>query len=90
MGFSRRINLCGGFPQLGFPFWGPYNKDGSILGSIWGSRCFGKHMGVVPTKTSAVLGLSSGAFNAKSRTMYRDDYKAFQRVCYDLGTAPTQ
>ena len=23
-----------GFPQLGVPFWGPHNKDYSILGSI--------------------------------------------------------
>ena len=27
----------GGFPKLGVPFWGPYNKDYSILGSILGS-----------------------------------------------------
>ena len=28
--------LCGGFPKLGVPFWGPYNKDYRILGSILG------------------------------------------------------
>ena len=31
-----------GFPELGVQFWGFYNKDYSILGSIWGSPCFGK------------------------------------------------
>ena len=25
-----------GFPKLGVPFWGPHNKDYSILGSILG------------------------------------------------------
>ena len=32
----------GGFPKLGYPFGGPYNKDYSILGSILGSPYFGK------------------------------------------------
>ena len=27
----------GGFPKLGVPFGGPYNKDYSILGSVLGS-----------------------------------------------------
>ena len=31
-----------GLPKLGVPFWGPYNKDYSILGSIMGSPYFGK------------------------------------------------
>ena len=34
--------LYGGFPKLGVPFWGPYNKDYSILGSRMGSPYFGK------------------------------------------------
>ena len=32
----------GGFLKLGVPFWGPNNKDCSILGSILGSPYFGK------------------------------------------------
>ena len=36
------INLNGSFPKLGVPFWGPYNKDYSILGSILGSSYLGK------------------------------------------------
>ena len=31
-----------GFPELGVAFWGPYNKDYSILGSILGSPYFEK------------------------------------------------
>ena len=32
-----------GFPKLGVPpFGGPQNRDCSILGFIFGSRCFGK------------------------------------------------
>ena len=31
-----------GFPKLGVPFGGPYNKDYSILGSILGSPYFRK------------------------------------------------
>ena len=34
--------LYGCFPKLGVPFWGPNNKDYSILGSILGSPYFGK------------------------------------------------
>ena len=30
------------FPKLRVPFWGPHNKDCSILGSILGSPYFGK------------------------------------------------
>ena len=30
----------GGFPKLGVPFWGPNNKDYSILGSILGVPLF--------------------------------------------------
>ena len=30
------------FPKLGVPFWGPYDKGYSILGSILGSPYFGK------------------------------------------------
>ena len=33
---------CEGFPKLGIPFWGPYNQDYSILGSILEPRYFGK------------------------------------------------
>ena len=32
----------GGFPKLGVLFWGPHNKDYSILGSILGYPNFGK------------------------------------------------
>ena len=32
----------GGFPKLGVPFWGPNNKEHSILGSILVSLYFGK------------------------------------------------
>ena len=32
--------LYGGFPKLGYPFWGPHNKDYSILGSIFGVPLF--------------------------------------------------
>ena len=32
----------GGFKKLEVPFWRPYNKDWSILGSIKGSPYFGK------------------------------------------------
>ena len=32
----------GAFSKLGVPFWGPYNKDYSILGSILGCPNFGK------------------------------------------------
>ena len=35
-------NLNGGLPKLGVPFWGSYNKDSSILGSILGSPYLGK------------------------------------------------
>ena len=35
-------HLFGGFPKLGVPFGGPYNKDYSILGSILGYPNFGK------------------------------------------------
>ena len=31
-----------GFPKLGVPFWGPNNKEYSILGSVLGSPKFGK------------------------------------------------
>ena len=34
--------VCGGFPKLGVPFWGPYNENCSILGSILGSLYLGK------------------------------------------------
>ena len=34
--------VSGGFPKLGVPFWGPNNKDYSILGSILRSPYFGK------------------------------------------------
>ena len=34
--------VYGSFPKLGVPFWGPNNKDYSILGSILGSPYFGK------------------------------------------------
>ena len=34
--------IYGDFPKLGVPFWGPNNKDYSILGSILGSLYFGK------------------------------------------------
>ena len=33
-------NRYDSFPKL--PFWGPYNKDSGILGSILGSLDFGK------------------------------------------------
>ena len=33
---------CRGFSELGVSFWGPYNKDYSILGSILGSPFLGK------------------------------------------------
>ena len=45
MGKTELRALCirfGGFPKLGVPFWGPSNKDYSILGSILGSPQFGK------------------------------------------------
>ena len=32
----------GSFPKSGVPFWGPLNKDYSILGSILGSPDLGK------------------------------------------------
>ena len=39
----RRLrSACGGFLKLGVPFWGPHNKDYSILGSILGSAYLGK------------------------------------------------
>ena len=31
------LKEVGNFPRLGVPFWGPYNEDYSILGSILGS-----------------------------------------------------
>ena len=34
------LELYGGFPTLGVPFWGPQNKDYSILGSTLGSTHF--------------------------------------------------
>ena len=34
--------LSGGFPNYGYLFGGPHNKDYSILGSILGSPYFGK------------------------------------------------
>ena len=34
--------VYGSFPKLWVPFWGPYNKDCGILGSILGSPYFGK------------------------------------------------
>ena len=33
----------GSFPKLGVPFWGPHNKDYSILGSILGSPIVGNY-----------------------------------------------
>ena len=36
------IVIFGSFPKLGVPFWGVYNKDYRILGSIVGSPDFGK------------------------------------------------
>ena len=36
------MRLYRGFPKLGVPYWGPHNKDYSILGSILGSPYFGK------------------------------------------------
>ena len=36
------IYIYGGFPKLGVPFGGPYNKDYSILRSILGYPNFGK------------------------------------------------
>ena len=33
----------GGFPKLGVPFWGPHNKDYSILGSILGPPILGNY-----------------------------------------------
>ena len=36
------FGLHGGFPTLGVPLWGPYNKDDSILESKWGSPYFRK------------------------------------------------
>ena len=41
LAYSRSI-LSGDFPKLGVPFWGSHTKDYSILGSILGSRYFGK------------------------------------------------
>ena len=32
--FQGLIGKYGSFPKLWVPFWGPYNKDFSILGSI--------------------------------------------------------
>ena len=34
--------LCGGFPKLGVPFWGPYTKDYSLWGSMLRCTSFGK------------------------------------------------
>ena len=34
---------CGSFPKLGYPYWGPYNKDYSILGSILGPPILGNY-----------------------------------------------
>ena len=44
--------LNGGFPNLGYLFGGPHNKDYSMLGSILGSPYIGKLpnglIGVIP------------------------------------------
>ena len=37
-----RVYKYGSFPKLGLPFWGPYNRDYSILGLILGSSYVGK------------------------------------------------
>ena len=37
------VFITGGFPKLGVPFWGPNNKDYSILGLHWGSPILGKY-----------------------------------------------
>ena len=42
-GSSTSPGLYGGFPKLGVPFWGPYIKDNSILGSILGSLILGNY-----------------------------------------------
>ena len=48
LGLAQRFPQVGGPPVGGFPeirgtlFWGPYNKDYSICGSILGSPHFGK------------------------------------------------
>ena len=34
--------LFGGYPELGVPYWGRYNKEYSMLGSILGSLYVGK------------------------------------------------
>ena len=38
----KPCSLYGGFPKLEVPFWGPYNKDHTSLGSILGYPNFGK------------------------------------------------
>ena len=43
----------GGFPKLGVPFWGPYTKDYSILGSKLGSPILGNYQ--LPTDRLHVL-----------------------------------
>ena len=39
---THRLTAFRGFPKLGVPFWGPENRDYSILGSILGSPYFGQ------------------------------------------------
>ena len=39
---ESRVSLRCGFPKIRYPPGGPYNKDYSILGFIFGSPCFGK------------------------------------------------
>ena len=47
IGGQEELGWCtrgysGGFPKLGVPFGGPYNKDYSIWGSLLGSPYFGQ------------------------------------------------
>ena len=45
-GLGFRVGVrsgCGGFPNLGVPFWGPNNKDCSIWGLYWGSPILGNY-----------------------------------------------
>ena len=44
----RLESFFGGFAKLWVPFWGPYNKDPNILGSILGSLDFGKLSFITP------------------------------------------
>ena len=38
-----RPKYFGGFPELGVPFWGPYDGDYNMLGPILGSTHVGNH-----------------------------------------------